>query len=56
MSQKLKVAPLFYKENYKNNESKMVFPQSKGGGSGNPLGVTNLGSQTWGNPSWGSPT
>ena len=31
-SQKLKVTPLIIYENYKNNESKMVFPQKQGGG------------------------
>ena len=31
-TQKLKVTPLIFYENYKNNESKMVFPQKQGGG------------------------
>ena len=33
-TQKLKVTPLIFKENLENNESKMVFPQKQGGGSG----------------------
>ena len=33
-SQKSKVTPLFFNENFKNNESKMFFPQKQGGGSG----------------------
>ena len=31
-TQKEKVTPLIFNENYKNNESKMGFPQKQGGG------------------------
>ena len=31
VTQKLKVTPLIFNENFKNNESKMVFPQKQGG-------------------------
>ena len=33
-TQKLKVTPLIFNENFENNESKMVFPQKQGGGGG----------------------
>ena len=32
-TQKLKVTPLIFNENFENNESKMVFPQKQGGGA-----------------------
>ena len=41
-TQKLKVTPLFFNENFENNESKMFFPKKQGGGWKIPFFFLNL--------------